>query len=130
MKPWRCLRCSPVFLGLFTVCLLVGCGSSTQTAFDRLVQEKNTVNTQRDIMSGTNPICIVIHTRLGEWFFLSKSYAEMTGTVYFSTTTTLDLLLRLDPSIAILSDLPAGWKATRDSLAGHWERAVFKEDAP
>ena len=43
MKPQSCVGC----FGLLGLCQLVGCGSSTQNAFDRLIQEKKTVDTQR-----------------------------------------------------------------------------------
>ena len=73
MNPQRCAQCFAVSLSLFVLCLLVGCASSTQTTFDQLVQENQTVNTQQDILNGTDPICIVIHARSGEWFFLSNT---------------------------------------------------------
>ena len=85
------------------------------------------VTTERDILTGSQPITLVIHSATDDWMFLSKDVSYDLTKLDMSVTTTLDVLLKTDPSINQLAGLPTGWKAVRNSQAGPWRSSKFAE---
>ena len=72
----------------------------------------------RDIMEGRRPILYVKHDATdGGWQFLDgRDNPDTDDAVVLGLGTVLDL----DPSIAMLADLPPGWRAWRVSVDQPW----------
>ena len=78
------------------------------------------VFTTKRIASGAEPILRVSHdSDDGAWQFIG--HGELTEES--ASVVALATIVALDPSIAVLADLPLGWIATRDSRGGTWRRA-------
>lgn len=84
----------------------------------------------RHIFKG-DPICHAYHDwALDEWQFLPNRDTRQSDAMIVC----LKEVLRLDPTVAELADLPSGWKAERTGPGAPWIRKrnhpfpVFKED--
>lgn len=77
------------------------------------------VFTTTAIVKGGRPILRVTHDAAdGAWQFHTGLGAEAGDAMIVA----LREIVRLDPSVASLSDLPYGWVATREDLAAEWKR--------
>jgi hypothetical protein len=82
-------------------------------------QENIAAMTVRQIIQGSQPILLVSHDADdGTWQFLPGGPVRMADGVLVR----LQTLLRLDPSISELADLPLGWTAERSAVGQPWRR--------
>lgn len=81
---------------------------------------KNTaVFTTKFVLENNQPILHVSHdAEDGAWQFHSDDVAQESDARIIALSEALDI----DPSIAELSDLPEGWKATRQHPSTPWKR--------
>ena len=96
-----------------------------QSIGDPLAAE-HLVITLQQIVDGRAPVRLVIHWPEGEWDFLSgKSYylQEQVRVPYAD-------LVKLDPSLMAIADLPEVWCARRKEHAGEWHRKWIYEGMP
>ena len=106
---------------ILVVTLFCGCSSSSHSIFEKPAVA--VVNTQWGVVNKALPILAAFHYAGGdEWVFLT----DVNPTVDVQVSVTLEDLLKLDKSINELSDLPAGWKATRERKGEPWKREKFK----
>lgn len=88
------------------------------------VDDRHTaVLTTSRVLERRNPVIYVTHDEEdGMWqFHDGESVSVKEGRII-----TLEEMLRLDPSVAKLADLPLGWVAWRDSPAEEWHRTTKK----
>jgi len=77
------------------------------------------VTTTSEVLEGTLPVLVVIRDPgPGGWQFLDGESTEGREPVAISK---MDLL-KLDPTLAEVTDLPIGWSAERDRVGGTWRR--------
>jgi hypothetical protein len=83
--------------------------------------------TMRQITSRQEPILVVCHDdEDGSWQFLTGGIFKMEDAMLVG----LKEIVRLDPSVSELWDLPPGWQASRASSAHPWMRSqVENKDA-
>ena len=75
--------------------------------------------TVRQIVHGGEPILLVAHdAEDGGWQFLTGGAFEVADGMVVS----LASVVRRDPSVGELADLPLGWSATRPAVGQPWER--------
>jgi hypothetical protein len=75
--------------------------------------------TVRQIMHDHEPILLVRHDEDdGAWQFLPASDVSMSDALLVS----LESVVKLDPTVAELADLPTGWQATRAHPGAPWVR--------
>src|SRR4051794_39612985 len=88
--------------------------------------EGTEVITLERILRGDSPVLLVCHDREDEgWQFLDGEHVfEEDGAAVY-----LGDMLQLDPSLAALADLPAGWYAWREAPGHPWRRAEGEPDA-
>ena len=105
---------------VLTLIFISGCASSSQIDWSSPKAGSLLVSSQRAVMLRTVPILLVIHIA-GEdqWMFLSGQEPPSDPSV----TVPLDQVLKLDPSVMELSDLPVNWKASRSSDKVPWIRS-------
>ncbi len=121
----RYLRLGFPIVTAATACSLVlGCASTSPNGFDPRDANRISVVTQRRIITRTASICIVLHTATDEWFFLSNTTSDELDP---SITTTLDAVLKLDPTILRLAELPKGWRADRNTAADAWVTSELRQ---
>jgi hypothetical protein len=109
MKPRMALTVATV--------LVWGCASSPPSIFQK--PATSLVVTQWVVANKGMTILAAFHNASEEeWMF----FADVNPTVDVQVSVTLEELLTLDASLKELSDLPAGWKATRDRKGGPWKR--------
>ena len=77
------------------------------------------VITLHNILGRESHILLVGHDPDGTWLFLDGSDDPDPSD---AATVELEHMLKLDPSIAGLADLPRGWLAWRDAPDAEWER--------
>jgi hypothetical protein len=81
--------------------------------------------TVRQIVDDGRPILLVTHDADdGTWQFLTDGPVSMTDALVIG----LANMLKRDPSLAQLADLPLGWRAWRESPDEAWERAPSPAD--
>ncbi len=86
--------------------------------------ENLAVFTLRRIIRGESPILSVSHDEDdGRWQFLDGEEAEIED----AALVCLGEMIRLDPSLLALADLPIGWSASRSSFQAPWKRMNPKE---
>ncbi len=76
-----------------------------------------------EVAAGQKPALLVIHDLgigdgLGGWLFLDgldMAERKLTGIAKVD-------LLKMDPTLAEITDLPVGWQASRESLGRPWKR--------
>jgi hypothetical protein len=79
------------------------------------------VFTVRDIMDMRRSILLVHHdAEDGGWQFLTGEPLEMKDAMLVG----LAEVVRLDPTVAALADLPLGWQATRARVGDDWHRSA------
>jgi hypothetical protein len=79
------------------------------------------VFTVRDIVETRRSILVVHHdAEDGGWQFLTGEPIDMKNAMLVS----LSEIVRLDPTVAVLADLPLGWQATRARVGGDWSRSA------
>ena len=84
--------------------------------------------TMRQVMDGLEPILLVSHDADDHgWQFIGTSDVSMTDAILVS----LKNIVRLDPTVLEVADLPPGWQAVREKVGGPWtrrEHPQFAED--
>lgn len=76
------------------------------------------VGTLREILGGEDPVLQVEHWATDGWFFQAvRSYY-----VHDCIDVPFGDLLRIDPTLAELADLPDDWVATREQPGAEWDR--------
>jgi hypothetical protein len=102
---------------ILSTLFLWGCSSSSPSIFQK--PARAVVITQWVVVNKGLPILAVFHSAGDEeWMF----FADVNPTVDVQVSVTLEDLLKLDESLKELSDLPAGWKATREQKGTSWNR--------
>jgi hypothetical protein len=71
------------------------------------------------IVKGETPILLVSHDDDGDWQFLDGE-AVLTSD---AARVSLANVVRMDPGVVELADLPPGWYARRDAPGSPWTRA-------
>lgn len=85
------------------------------------LSENTAVISQRSVVFGGAPILYVAHDEDDDgWQFLD---GESSPTTDSAAIVSFAEIVAHDPSLRDLSDLPAGWVATRRSIANPWVRA-------
>lgn len=75
--------------------------------------------TLRSIIAHGVPILHVMHDAEDHgWQFLDGKAVESENVAVVS----LGAIVRLDPSVLEIADMPAGWSATRESKSSPWRR--------
>lgn len=74
--------------------------------------------TTRYVLDGTLPILEVYHDHDGEWQFMCGT----TNATADAKLVCLGCMVRRDPTLVQLANMPAGWLAYRDSLEQPWSR--------
>jgi hypothetical protein len=87
----------------------------------RFEQPRNTaVIVSRSVVEGRSWVASVSHdANDGGWQFVA---ADHSGDVAGAGVVSLEEVVRLDPSVESLCDLPEGWSATRASRDAEWVR--------
>jgi hypothetical protein len=82
------------------------------------------VTTIASVLTGDRPVMIVEHWAAGDWVFrpAGSYYAAELVDVPFTE------LLRADPGLAELADLPDDWVASRRAVGQGWRRRWMYED--
>ena len=76
------------------------------------------VFTTKRVLFEKYPILLVIHDEEGEWQFLCGIGNEMSQLAIVG----FGRMLAKDRTLAEIADLPVGWEATRETVAGPWTR--------
>ena len=103
-----------------------GCATSSLNNWTFKEQRSAIVVTEKVIVDGLSPILYVFRDSVdGQWIFLSdeKSAGDEVDVV------TLEEIVKLDNSVKQLSDLPAGWKAWRETKDKPWNRSKLKRES-
>jgi hypothetical protein len=91
---------------------------------DALMAADQVVTTIASVLTGERPVMIIEHWESSEWVF------RPAGSYY--TTELVDVpfaeLVRADPSLAVLADLPVDWVASRRAAGQAWRRRWMYED--
>jgi hypothetical protein len=75
----------------------------------------------RQVLDGSEPILLVSHDEEDHgWQFIGSSDASMTDAMLVC----LEEIVRVDPTVLEIADLPPGWQAIRDAAGGAWTRRV------
>ena len=75
--------------------------------------------TQRQCVENTLPILLVVHDAEDHgWQFLSGLAFDMAD----AQLVALGGIVRVDPSLLTIADLPPGWQAARESAESDWIR--------
>jgi hypothetical protein len=83
--------------------------------------------TLRQIVREGQPILLVTHDYDdGSWQFLTGGEFEIADGLVVSR----DCILKRDPSVAELADLPLGWRAWREQVGTPWQREPEPEQPP
>jgi hypothetical protein len=77
----------------------------------------------RSIADQSAPILYAVHDSDGSWQFLPGGPVTMAEALLVA----LEIPLRLDPGLIVLSDLPRGWTARRDAVGAPWVREPREE---
>ena len=78
------------------------------------------VVTLRSIVIGGEPILLVFHDRDDHgWQFLDGRAFETSNAALVA----LEEIVKQDPSVLEIANVPPGWKAWRDSKSSPWRRA-------
>src|SRR5579871_3609481 len=83
------------------------------------------VFTTTSILNGTKPILDVFHdAEDGGWQFLDREEPMIENAAIVS----LHSMVRRDPSICALADLPYGWQAWREHPDSPWQRRAYEAE--
>jgi hypothetical protein len=84
--------------------------------------------TMRQVLDGSEPILLVSHDEDDHaWQFIGTSDASLADAKLVG----LEEIVRLDPTVLEVADLPPGWQAIREFVGGPWTRRpnpVMPED--
>jgi hypothetical protein len=81
--------------------------------------------TLRPIVQGVRPILLVVHDVAdGGWQFLDGRPVDSADAILVS----LGSIMKRDPTIKELADLPMGWRAWRASATEAWQREQMRSD--
>jgi hypothetical protein len=81
--------------------------------------------TMRQILDGSEPILLVSHDADDHgWQFIGISDASVAD----GRLVCLEEIVRLDPTVLEVADLPPGWQAVRDEVGGQWSRRLRAPD--
>ncbi len=80
--------------------------------------------TSAQVIDGNAPFLVVFHDHEGEWQFLHGEVGEDDECKIIC----LGCAYSRDQSIGILSDLPAGWMAYRDSVNESWQSEPYDSE--
>jgi len=73
----------------------------------------------RQVLEGSEPILLVTHDADDHgWQFIGTSDASMADTKLVA----LEEIVKIDPTILEVADLPPGWHAIRERVGGAWSR--------
>lgn len=73
----------------------------------------------RQVLDGSEPILLFSHDEDDHgWQFIGVSDATMAD----GRVVSLEEIVRLDPTVLEVSDLPPGWQAVRGFVGGAWSR--------
>jgi hypothetical protein len=73
--------------------------------------------TMRQVLDGSEPILLVTHDADDHgWQFIGVSDASLAD----GRIVCLEEIVRLDPTVLEVADLPPGWQAFRDDVGGEW----------
>lgn len=75
--------------------------------------------TTRPVMNHSEPIVLVSHDADDHgWQFIGTSGASMAEALLVS----LESIVKVDPTVLEIADLPPGWQALRDAIGEPWTR--------
>jgi hypothetical protein len=75
----------------------------------------------RQILDGSEPILLVAHDGDDHcWQFIGISGASVAD----GRIVCLEDIVRLDPTVLEVADLPPGWQADREAVGGRWTRRL------
>jgi hypothetical protein len=75
--------------------------------------------TMRQVLEGLEPILLVSHDADdGAWQFIGVTNANVDD----GRAVCLEDMVRVDPSVLKVADLPPGWQAIRERVGGPWMR--------
>lgn len=82
--------------------------------------------TMRQVMDRAEPILLVSHDADDHgWQFIGSTDANMKDAMLVC----LHEVVRVDPTVLEVADLPPGWQALRDHAGGPWTRRLRPPDA-
>ena len=82
--------------------------------------------TMRQILEGTEPILLVSHDEDDHgWQFIGTSDASVKD----GRLVCLETIVRIDPTVLEVADLPPGWQAVRNSPGEKWVRRMRTPDS-
>ena len=80
--------------------------------------------TMRQVLDGSEPILLVAHDADDHgWQFIGTSDASVAD----GRVVCLEKMVKLDPTVLDVADLPPGWQAVRDEVGGAWTRQLSPE---
>jgi hypothetical protein len=81
--------------------------------------------TMRQILDGSEPILLVSHDADDHgWQFIGISDASVAD----GRIVCLEEIVRLDPTVLEVANLPPGWQAVRGEIGGQWSRRLRPPD--
>jgi hypothetical protein len=84
------------------------------------------VVTLRSIVFRGQPVLLVFHDKKDDgWQFLDGQAFEMSN----AAVVALEEVVKRDPAVLEIADLPPGWKAWRESPSSPWQRAPADDGA-
>ena len=82
--------------------------------------------TMRQVLDRSEPILLVSHNADDHsWHFIGSTDASVAD----GRVVGLEEIVRLDPTVVELADLPPGWEALRDGLGTIWVRRPSLADS-
>jgi hypothetical protein len=82
--------------------------------------------TMRQVLEGSEPILLVSHDADDHgWQFIGSSDAATAD----GRLVCLESMVRLDPTVMEVADLPPGWLAVRERVGGAWVRRKRPADS-
>jgi len=79
----------------------------------------------RQVLDGSEPILLVSHDADDHgWQFIGTSNAS----VEEARVVSLEEIVKLDPTVLEVADLPSGWQAVRERVGGPWTRRQRPND--
>ena len=74
--------------------------------------------TSQQVLAGAPILCVTHDADDGSWQFLCGTTNDRDD----ARVVSLRSMLRRDPTLGELADLPAGWHATREAVGSAWQR--------
>ena len=80
----------------------------------------------RQVLDGSEPILLVAHDADDHaWQFIGSSDASVSD----GRVVCLEEIVKRDPTVLDVADLPPGWQAVRERVGGAWTRRQRPEDS-